>query len=152
MEFIKHGTWLLLQSEKKDILFTEENITIDSLLLDMSGEYEKSGFMCHMLKYETFLVAHLRVEGYWIAYINMPKIELNPTLLEFLWSVDILVIPGSKESVWMIEQIDPRSIIAYWPQWHELSTSLGHSIESLDRWKLKETDLNTDKTACILIG
>ena len=152
MEFLFQDSSVCIQSDKKDIIINESTFILDNLVIDMPGEYEKGGFLCHVKQVQEVLIAHFRVENLWCLALPISNLELSQELLEFIGNVDVLLFPGNKESVSMIEKIDPRLLIIYGDSAQELSVALGHNIEVTSRYKFKESELSPDRTACVILG
>ena len=94
---------------------------------------------------------HFRVDGYWIAYIPTLLSDISPEALDFLGSVDVLVMPGAKSMQSVLEKVEPRMFITYGELAHEVATPLG-TIEVVQKYKLKEVDLSSEKTGCVVLG
>ncbi len=152
MEFIFDGSTLHIDAEKKRISLSEDAVILDGMLLEMPWEYEKWGFLSYVAIQDGLLISQFRVEGNMCAYIPVAKMELSSESLEFLGDVDILILPGTRESIPMIEQIEPRLVVAYGSGAHEIGTQMGVTDEPTLKRKLKETDLSPDKTNCIILA
>ena len=95
---------------------------------------------------------HFRTEGYWIAYIPNILTDISPEALDFLGTVDILVMPGAKTAQAVIEKVEPRLLVTYGESAHEVGTLLGYTEAPLIKYKLKDADLSAEKTNCIVLG
>lgn len=150
MEFSLKNQILSLETDKKVIVFQESSLMLDGLSIEMAGEYEKSGVLMYAFSRNEEQLFHFRVEGYWIAYIPKPLTDISSEALDFLWTVDILVMPGTMGVQNMIEKIEPRLIVAY----GELASQIGilfSAGEPVTKYKLKESDLSSEKTGCIIM-
>lgn len=96
MEFSLKDSTITLSSEKKEILLTPETVVLDGLDIAVAGEYEKSGCLMYSWHKNDEKLYHFRTEGYWIAYIPTLLSDISPEALDFLGSVDVLVMPGAK--------------------------------------------------------
>lgn len=151
MEFSLKDSTITLSSEKKEILLTPETVVLDGLDIAVAGEYEKSGCLMYSWHKNDEKLYHFRTEGYWIAYIPTLLSDISPEALDFLGSVDVLVMPGAKSMQWVLEKVEPRMIVTYGELVHEIATPLG-TIEVVSKYKLKEVDLSSEKTGCVVLG
>jgi hypothetical protein len=151
MEFIFRDNNIILSSDKKEILLTPETVILDGLDIALPGEYEKSGCLMYAWHKNDEKLYHFRTEGYWIAYIPALISDISPEALDFLGSVDVLVMPGAKSMQNVLEKVEPRMIVTYGESAHEIATPLG-AIEVVTKYKLKEADLSSEKTGCVVLG
>jgi hypothetical protein len=151
MEFSIKNSTITITSDKKEILLTPETVVLDGLDIALPGEYEKSGCLMYAWQKNDERLYHFRTEGYWIAYIPALLADISPEALDFLGSVDVLVMPGAKSMQAVLEKVEPRMIVTYGESSHEIATPLGTS-EVVPKYKLKEADLSSDKTGCIVLG
>lgn len=151
MDFRFHNNSVIIDSDKKEIKLLSSTVDLDGLIIEMAWEYEKSGCLMYAWQKNDEQLYHFRVDGYWIAYVPMLLSDISPEALDFLGSVDVLVMPGAKSMQWVLEKIEPRMLVTYGELAHEISTPLG-TIEMISKYKLKESDLSSEKTTCILLG
>ena len=152
MEFLLKNNALSIESEKKIIELDNQTITLDSMLIEMAGEYEKGGFLLYVHTENDVNYYHFRVEGYWIAYIPSIIHEISSDALEFLGNIDVLVMPGAKSMQGVLEKIEPRLLVTYGEGAHEIATALGNAEPALTKYKLKEADLSNEKAGCVVMG
>lgn len=152
MDFIYKNNTLTIDSEKKEITLSENSVTLDGLSLEMPGEYEKWGFLAYAITDTDTLIVEMRVEGYRVGYIPRILADLSSTTLDFLGDLDILVMPSGKGSVALIEKIEPRMIVTYGETAHELATHMGISEPPVEKYRLKDADLSSEKTGCVVMG
>lgn len=96
-------------------------------------------------------VYHFRTEGHWIAYVPTLVTDISVEALEFLGNVDVLVMPGAKSMQAVMEKIEPRLLVTYGEHAHEIGLILA-APEPTAKFKLKEADLSSDKTGCIILA
>jgi len=125
-------------------------MVLDGMLIEMAGEYEKGGFLLHVLEREEHFYYEMRVDGYSVGYIAHEVQEVSPEVLDFFGDIDILVIPGSKAVHPVVEKIEPRLIATFGPNAHELGVLMGVSDLPVQKYKLKDADMATEKTPCIV--
>ena len=151
MEFTIKNSTITISSDKKEILLTPETVVLDGLDIALPGEYEKSGCLMYAWHKNDEKLYHFRTEGYWIAYVPTLLSDISPEALDFLGSVDVLVMPGAKSMQTVLEKVEPRMIVTYGESAHEIATPLG-TIEVVTKYKLKEADLSSEKTGCVVLG
>ncbi len=152
MEFLLKNHTLTIESEKKSIELTPTSLILDGMVVDMAGEYEKWGFLLYVHSEGGQLYFHFRVEGYWIAYIPTCLWEITGEILEFLGNIDVLVMPGAKSMIPVLEKIEPRMLITYGDLAHEVALTLAVNDVPTNKYKLKDADLSSDKIGCIVLG
>lgn len=151
MEFTVQDNTIHIVSHKKHIVLDSENVLLDEMKIDCAWEYEKSGFLLYVRKWEQEYIFHFRIEGYWIGYIPAHLTEIDSEKLSFLGQLDILLMPAGKDSQKVIEQIDPKMIITYGEKSGEVPALFGESYEPVQKYKLKSWDISAEKTTCITL-
>ncbi len=152
MEFTLKNNNILITSEKKEILLEENRILLDGLDISVPGEYEKSGCLMYAYAKNDEKLYHFRVDGYWIAYVPTALIDISAEALDFLGTVDILVMSGAKTMQPVMEKIEPRLLVTYGEHAYEIATPLGYTEAPIQKYKLKDADLSSDKTGCVILG
>ena len=97
------------------------------------------------------LLYHFRAEGYWIAYIPNLVTDISVEALEFLGNIDVLVMPGAKSMQAVVEKVEPRLLLTYGETAHEIALVLA-APEPMTKYRLKEADLSSDKTGCVVLA
>lgn len=152
MEFLLKNTLLSIESEKKTIELTPDALILDGMSVEMAGEYEKGGFLLYVQSENDVSYYHFRVEGYWIVYIPTVVTDISGDILEFLGNIDVLVMPGARSIQALIEKLEPRLLVTYGEWAHEVALALGSSEPAVMKYKLKEADLSSEKTGCVVMG
>lgn len=152
MEFSLKNNIIAISSEKKEITLSPEKVVLDGLDIEVAGEYEKSGFLLYAFTRDDEQLYHFRVEGYWIAYVPTLITDISADALEFLGTVDVLVMPGAKAMNAVLEKIEPRLLVTYGDTSSEIATILCGMYEPANKYKLKESDLSSEKTGCIVLA
>ncbi len=152
MEFtFKNGNITIL-SDKKEIVLTPDSVTLDGLAIELPGEYEKSGCLIYAFSKNDEKLYHFRTEGYWIAYIPELLTDISTDALDFLGGVDILVMPGAKSMRPTLEKVEAELLITYGDDAHEIALALGSTSETMSKYKMKDADLSSEKTTCVILG
>lgn len=152
MEFALKNNIITLISEKREISLSREKVVLDGLDIEVAGEYEKSGCLMYAFARDNEQIYHFRVEGYWIAYIPTMMTDISADALEFLGTVDILVMPGAQAMNAVLEKIEPRLLVTYGDTSSEIATILCGMYEPASKYRLKESDLSSEKTGCIVLA
>lgn len=138
---------VITNSEKKDIVLDTQNynILVDDFEVSYPWEYEKSWILVEVKEYNENLFYHLATDNKNIVVITDDTFEIKEEILSFFWDVDLLVIKWSKESVKIFENIEARTVVAFW-EWKDLflNTLWQHS-EEVESHKVK-SDQSIDST------
>jgi hypothetical protein len=151
MEFTLKNNAVIIDTEKKEISLTPESVILDGLDIELPWEYEKSGCLMYSFAKNDELLYHFRAEGYWIAYIPNLMTDISAEALEFLWNIDVLVMSGAKSMQAVMEKIEPRLLVTYGETAHEISILLA-APEPMTKYRLKEIDLSSEKTWCVVLN
>lgn len=152
MDFLYKNNTVSIDSEKKNITLGSDSLNIDGLVVEMAGEYEKSGFLAYAHEVAEQRIYQMRVEGYTVGFVPIALQDLTPEQLDFLGDLDVLVMPAAKSSVPLLEKIEPSFLITYGDTAHELATAMGVSEPPVAKYKLRETDLSLEKMGVIVMG
>lgn len=150
MDFTFKNNTITLDTEKKEITLSPLAVILDTLPIDLPGEYEKSGCLMYSFSKNDEQLYHFRAEGYWIAYVPHLMADISVEALEFLGNIDVLVMPGAKSMQAVMEKIEPRLLVTYGETAHEIGLILA-APEPMSKYRLKEADLSSDKTGCIVL-
>lgn len=87
-----------------------------------------------------------------MGYVGSVISEISSEMLDFLGDLDLLIVPGAKTLHPVIVKIEPRLLVAFGPQSSEIGVLLGNAEMPLQKYKLKDADLSSDKTNVVLLG
>ncbi len=153
MDITSRDNQIVITSDKKEIIFqSPTSIILDGMTIDFFGEYEKSGFMATYHEVEGKSLFTLRVESKNIAYVPMDTLEITEKVVDFLGNIDILIIPGNKNSTKIFENLEARMVVPYGEESPVFLSSLGQNIELVDKYKTKEVDFETESTVFVRVG
>lgn len=152
MDFNYKNSQVIIDSEKKVIELAPNSILLDGLMIDMAGEYEKGWFLAYAHELPELRIYQMRVEGYTVGYIPNIVSELSAEQLDFLWDLDVLVMPTSKGSIALLEKIEPSFLITYGETAHEFATAVGVAEPQVTKYKLREADLSGEKMGVVVMG
>jgi hypothetical protein len=153
MDITSRNNQIVITSDKKEIIFeSPTSIVLDTMTIDFFGEYEKSGFLATYHEVERKSLFTIRVEGKNIAYIPMDTLDITEKVINFLGNIDILILPGDKNSTKIFENIEARMIVPYGEETPIFLSSLGQNIEMVDKYKTKEVDFESESTVFVRVG
>lgn len=152
MEFTFKNKNITISSEKKNIVLGAESVILDEFVVDVAGEYEKSGFLLYARTSQEITYYHFRAEGLWIGYIPTIPAEIEASIAEFFGQLDILVAPFSKNEKKFLDQIEPKMLVTFSENGADLASVLGEAISSGNNYKLKVSDISTEKTSLVLLS
>lgn len=153
MDITSRNNQIVITSDKKEIIFeSPTSIVLDSMTIDFFGEYEKSGFLVTYHEVEGKSLFTLRVEGKNIAYIPTDTLEITEKVVDFLGNIDVLILPGNKNSTKIFENVEARMVVPYGEETPIFLTSLGQNIEMVDKYRTKEVDFESESTVFIRVG
>lgn len=143
---------ITISAGKKEVFLSEAYIMLDGLKIDMPGEYEKGGFLMYVREYNGIRVAHFRIDGYWCGYMPSVPEEIDGNTLDFFGQMDILFSPIAKKDQSVLEKIEPRLLVSYGAGACEMPSVLGIPCETLDKYKIKASDITSEKTGLVVLG
>jgi hypothetical protein len=153
MEITLQNSLPVITSEKRIISFLSDSINIDGMKIDFPGEYEKSGFGAQVVDIGGTLVYELQIEGRTIAFLPNTITEGDETLAGAFHDIDLLLIHSSKESVKLVELLEPRMVVPYGENIDALLLPLGQgSLERVDKYKTKEVDFEGENVVFVKLS
>jgi hypothetical protein len=140
MEIFNKSNVLNIISSSKAIVSFDINsneVKINNLEVSFPWEYEKSWILLEVKEYAWLLFYSFTIDSKHLVIITNDKFELKEDILSFFWDVDILIIPWTRESVKIYENIEARVVVPYWPSKQLFLAELGQSIEEVSNYKVK---------------
>lgn len=144
MEILNRNDQIVIISEKKEVSFQPTSVTIDGMVIDFPGEYEKSGFLLTHHELQGKPLFTLRIEGKNIAYIPTDTLEITEDVVDFFGNIDLLILPGDKAATKIFENLETRVVLPYGSEKVLFLSSLGQNIEPVEKYKTKESDFESD--------
>lgn len=138
MDIAKKWNAIVLSGEKKEIVFENWEIIVDSLKINFPGEYEKSWVMIHVIEKNDKLIYQLKFLDKNIWYISFDELEIDEEVSNFFWDIDILIMKWSKQSVKIFENLETKNIVPYGEQKDIFFSTLWQTIEPVVSQKIKE--------------
>lgn len=138
MDITKKWDAIILSWDKKEIVFENWEITVDSLKINFPGEYEKSSVMVHVIEKNDKLIYQLRFLDKNVWYISSDILDIDEEVTNFFWDIDILIIKWSKQSAKIFENLETKYIVPYGEQKDIFFSTLGQTIEPVSTVKIKD--------------
>jgi len=138
MDIAKKWDAIILSGDKKEVVFENWEITVDSLKINFPGEYEKSSIMVHVIEKNDKLIYQLKFLDKNIWYISFDSLEIDEEVTNFFWDIDILIMKWSKQSAKIFENLETKYIVPYWEQKDIFFSTLGQTIEPVATAKIKD--------------
>lgn len=153
MEFLERNNSVVIISDKKEIIFSDDTLTLDGMTINFPGEYEKSGFLLSVMEEGGKLLFSIRVEDHDIAYMSTDTLEITEPIADFFSNTDILILPGTKNAAKIYENLDGRIVIPFGSEKNIFLSTLGqNNVEQVSRYKTKEIDFEGDNTVFVNLG
>ena len=153
MEFLERNNSVVIISDKKEIIFSDDTLSLDGMTINFPGEYEKSGFLLSVMEEGGKLLFSIRVEDHDIAYMSTDTLEITESIADFFSNTDILILPGTKNAAKIYENLDGRIVIPFGAEKSLFLSTLGqNNVEQVSRYKTKETDFEGDNTVFVNLG
>ncbi|MFA5917243.1 MAG: hypothetical protein WC850_03355 [Candidatus Gracilibacteria bacterium] len=137
--FYKNNNLIIQNSSKKEVVFNIESndVSIDSFSISNSGEYEKGSILAEVKDYKGILFYHLTLDTHKIVIITNDTFEFTEEILSFFGDVDLLIMPGSKNSVKVYENIEAKMVLPYGEGKDVFFTAISQHNEEVESIKIK---------------
>ncbi len=152
MELQEQNGALVIISDKREIVLSENSVTVEGMKIDFPGEYEKSGILIHAADHGSNLLFTLRLEDRDVAYIPSDELEITESVADFFRDVDLLVLKGSKNAVKLYENLEARVVVPYGESKATFLAALGQNVEATAKFKTKESDFEGDMGVFVNLG
>lgn len=140
MEFFYKNNCLITQnSSKKEIVFNLETkeVTIDDFPVSNQWEYEKSWILVEVKTYENNYFYSISLDWYHVFIITTDNFELSEEILSFFGDIDVLLLPWSKNSIKIYENIEAKIVIPYGEGKDVFFTAISQHKEEVENFKVK---------------
>jgi hypothetical protein len=152
MELQEQGGNVVITSDKREIVLSENSVTIDGMKIDFPGEYEKSDILVHVAEHSPHLLFSLRLDGRDVAYIASDELEITEEVADFFRDMDILVLKGTKNAVKLFENLEARMVVPYGEEKSVFLATLGQNVEATPKFKTKEADFDGEAVTFVNLG
>ncbi len=138
---------VIQNSDKKEVLFTPagRKIQLEDFEVKTPWEYEKSGNLLEVQKFQDLLFYKFSIDGKDIAIITSDAFDLTEEVLGFFGDIDVLIITGTKPAVKIFENIEAKMVIPYGEGKDVFLNALGQTPETVKKVKVG-ADLSGDTT------
>lgn len=148
MDFRYNSEILEIEASSKNKVFFDEKtgeLKIEDLNISHPWEYEKSGILVEVKKYQNNLFYSFSIDTKHILFVLNDDFELKEEILTFFGDVDVLVIVWTKKSIKIFENIEARVVIPYWEGKDLFLQTLWQNLEEVKNFKTK-SELPNDTT------
>ncbi len=137
----------ITNSDKKNISFDTHarKVLLDDFEVQKPWEYEKSGNLLEVQKYQDLLFYKFLIDSKHIIIISSDAFELKEDVVGFFGDVDVLIITGSKDAVKIFEHIEAKVVIPYGEGKDIFLNTLWQRVEPVNKHKVG-ADLEWDRT------
>jgi len=137
--FYKNNKLIIQNTSKKEVIFdiTSQDVSIDSFSISKQWEYEKWSILAVVKKYQDSLFYNLNLDWYKVVIITNDTFEFNEEFLSFFWDIDLLILPWSKNSIKIYENLEAKIVLPFW-EWKDIFfTSISQHKEEVETHKIK---------------
>lgn len=137
--YYKKNNLIIQNSSKKEVVFNIENndVSIDWFSISNQGEYEKWSILAEVKDYKWILYYNLTIDTQRVVVVTDDSCDLSEEILSFFWDVDLLILPWSKNSVKVYENIEAKMVLPYW-EWKDVFfTAISQHKEEVESIKIK---------------
>ncbi len=137
--FYKNDKLVIASASKKEVIydFVTKDVSIDEFSVSNQWEYEKSNILAEVKSYENNFFYSFSIDWYHVFIVTTDTFELSEEILSFFGDIDVLLLPGSKNSVKIYENVEAKVVIPY-GEWKDIFlTSLSAHKEEVDLYKVK---------------
>ncbi len=137
--FYKNNKLIIQNASKKEVVFNIEtkDVSIDSFSISNGWEYEKWSILAEVKDYKGILFYNLTLDAQRIVIITDDTFDFSEEILSFFWDVDLLILPWSKNSIKVYENIEAKMVLPYW-EWKDVFfTSISQHKEEIETLKIK---------------
>lgn len=141
--YYKNNNLIVQNASKKEVVFNLEtkDVSIDSFSISEQWEYEKWSILAEVKDYKEMLFYNLSIDWYKVLIITDDTFDFSEEILSFFWDIDVLLLPGSKNSIKVYENIEAKMVIPY-GEWKDVFfTATSQHIEEVESLKIKASIL-----------
>lgn len=137
--FYKNNNLIIQNASKKEVVFNMEtkDVSIDSFSISAQWEYEKWSILAEVKDYKGMFFYNLTLDTQRIVIITDDSFDFSEEILSFFWDVDLLILPWSKNSVKVYENIEAKMVLPYWEGKDVFFTSISQHKEEVESIKIK---------------
>ncbi|NDK08422.1 hypothetical protein EOM39_04205 [Candidatus Gracilibacteria bacterium] len=137
--YYKKNNLIIQNSSKKEVVFNIENndVSIDGFSISNQGEYEKGSILAEVKDYKGILYYNLTIDTQRVVVVTDDSCDLSEEILSFFGDVDLLILPGSKNSVKVYENIEAKMVLPYGEGKDVFFTAISQHKEEVESIKIK---------------
>lgn len=141
--YYKNNNLIVQNSSKKEVIFNIETkeAFIESFSISAQWEYEKWSILAEVKYYKELFFYNLTIDWYKVLIITSNTFELSEEILSFFWDIDLLILPGSKNTIKVYENIEAKIVLPYW-EWKDVFfAAISQHKEEVESIKIKWSSL-----------
>jgi len=154
MEIKLKNNSILIDKRKARLTFDIEKwiITITNLdtkesrEINKPGEYEISNILVYVKRFSDKIAFSMTIEWKTIVILNSTDIIIDKELTDFVWNLDILLLPAWKWANTIIEWLEPRIVLPFWDMVEDFYSRISKTPDFIKKYKSKESDFQSEST------
>jgi len=137
--YYKKNDLIIQNSNKKNIVFDTliNDVSIDDFSVKAQWEYEKSWILTEVKFFKDLFFYKFTTDWYRIIIITGDSFELNEEILPFFGDIDLLILPWTKNSAKLYDDLEAKTVLPYGETKDIFFNSLSQNIEEVETYKLK---------------
>ena len=120
--------------------------TKESREINKPGEYEISNILVYVKRFSDKIAFSMTIEWKTIVILNSTDIIIDKELTDFVWNLDILLLPAWKWANTIIEWLEPRIVLPFWDMVEDFYSRISKTPDFIKKYKSKESDFQSEST------
>lgn len=130
---------IITNSSKKEVVFNLESkdVSVDGFSISNQWEYEKWSILAEVKNYKWNLFYNLDIDSYKVLILVDDSFDFSEEILSFFGDIDLLILPWSKNSIKVYENIEAKMVLPYW-EWKDVFfTAISQHKDEVETLKIK---------------
>lgn len=145
---------ILIDKRKARLTFNTETWIVNITNLDTkksrdinkSGEYEISNILIYVKTFSDKIAFSMTIEWKTVVILNTTDITIDKELTDFVWNLDLLLLPAWKWANTIIEWLEPRIVLPFWEMIEDFYSRISKTPDFIKKYKSKESDFQVEST------
>lgn len=154
MEIKLNGKNIFIDKRKARLTFDIEtwivNIansdTKESRDITKPGEYEISNILVYVKIFSDKIAFSMTIEWKTVVILNTTDIIIDKALTDFVWNLDLLLLPAWKWANSIVEWLEPRIVLPFWEMVEDFYSRVSKTPDFIKKYKSKESDFQSEST------
>lgn len=137
--YYRKNNLIITNSSKKEVVFNmdSKDVSVDSFSISAQGEYEKWSILAEVKDYKWNLFYNLDIDSYKVLILVDDSFDFSEEILSFFGDIDLLILPWSKNSIKVYENIEAKMVLPYW-EWKDVFfTAISQHKDEVENLKIK---------------